>query len=151
VGLPSEVLTAFADASDAVYEPFAGSGTTMMAAEQTGLICYGMEISPAYVDVAVKRWSKFTGRRADFLAVFPLAEKGRARLIGTVRDERADHADTLKFEDVSDRAITKLKVNVQKVNWFSTYHVHHRVTEQASALLRWSSRRSPIWAISQPC
>jgi 2-polyprenyl-6-methoxyphenol hydroxylase-like FAD-dependent oxidoreductase len=66
---------------------------------------------------------------ADFLAVFPLAGKGRARLIGTVRDERADHADTLKFEDVSDRAITKLKVNVQKVNWFSTYHVHHRVTE----------------------
>jgi 2-polyprenyl-6-methoxyphenol hydroxylase-like FAD-dependent oxidoreductase len=66
---------------------------------------------------------------ADFLAVFPLAGKGRARLIGTVRDERADHADTLKFEDVSGRAITKLKVNVQKVNWFSTYHVHHRVTE----------------------
>ena len=66
---------------------------------------------------------------ADFLAVFPLAGKGRARLIGTVRDERADHAKTLKFEDVSDRAITNLKVNVQKVNWFSTYHVHHRVTE----------------------
>ena len=66
---------------------------------------------------------------ADFLAVFPLAGKGRARLIGTVRDARADHADTLKFEDVSDRAITNLKVNVQKVNWFSTYHVHHRVTE----------------------
>ena len=66
---------------------------------------------------------------ADFLAVFPLAGNGRARLIGTVRDERADHANTLKFEDVSDRAITNLKVNVQKVNWFSTYHVHHRVTE----------------------
>jgi 2-polyprenyl-6-methoxyphenol hydroxylase-like FAD-dependent oxidoreductase len=66
---------------------------------------------------------------ADFLAVFPLAGKGRARLIGTVRDERADHANTLKFEDVSDRAITNLKVNVQKVSWFSTYHVHHRVTE----------------------
>ena len=55
-------------------------------------------------------------------------EKGRARLIGTVRDERADHADTLKFEDVSDRAINHLKVEVRKVNWFSTYHVHHRVT-----------------------
>jgi 2-polyprenyl-6-methoxyphenol hydroxylase-like FAD-dependent oxidoreductase len=66
---------------------------------------------------------------ADFLAVFPLAGEGRARLIGTVRDERADHADTLKFEDVSDRAITHLKVHVRKVNWFSTYHVHHRVTD----------------------
>jgi 2-polyprenyl-6-methoxyphenol hydroxylase-like FAD-dependent oxidoreductase len=66
---------------------------------------------------------------ADFLAVFPLAGEGRARLIGTVRDERADHADTLKFEDVSDRAIKHLKVDIRKVNWFSTYHVHHRVTE----------------------
>jgi 2-polyprenyl-6-methoxyphenol hydroxylase-like FAD-dependent oxidoreductase len=66
---------------------------------------------------------------ADFLAVFPLAGHGRARLIGTVRDERADHADTLAFDDVSDRAIKHLKVQVRKVNWFSTYHVHHRVTE----------------------
>jgi len=66
---------------------------------------------------------------ADFLAVFPLAGEGRARLIGTVRDERADRADTLKFEDVSDRAIDHLKVQVDRVNWFSTYHVHHRVTE----------------------
>src|SRR6516164_137492 len=66
---------------------------------------------------------------ADFLAVFPLAGQGRARLIGTVRDERAGRADTLKFEDVSDRAIEHLKVDVRKVNWFSTYHVHHRVAE----------------------
>jgi 2-polyprenyl-6-methoxyphenol hydroxylase-like FAD-dependent oxidoreductase len=65
---------------------------------------------------------------ADFLAVFPLAGKGRARLIGTVRDERAERADTLKFEDVSRRIIDNLKVKVEKVNWFSTYHTHHRVT-----------------------
>jgi hypothetical protein len=54
---------------------------------------------------------------------------GRARLIGTVRDERADRSDMLAFDDVSDRAIKHLKVDVGKVNWFSTYHVHHRVTE----------------------
>lgn len=66
---------------------------------------------------------------ADFLAVFPLAETGRARLIGTVRDERAEHPETLKFEDVSDRAIEHLKVQVKQVRWFSTYRVHHRVTE----------------------
>jgi 2-polyprenyl-6-methoxyphenol hydroxylase-like FAD-dependent oxidoreductase len=64
---------------------------------------------------------------ADFLAVFPLAGQRRARLVGTVRDERADHADTLKFEDVSGRAMENLKVGVEKVNWFSTYNVHHRV------------------------
>jgi 2-polyprenyl-6-methoxyphenol hydroxylase-like FAD-dependent oxidoreductase len=66
---------------------------------------------------------------ADFLAVFPLAGQGRARLIGTVRDERADRADTLTFNDISDRAINHLKVGVKMVHWFSTYHVHHRVTQ----------------------
>jgi 2-polyprenyl-6-methoxyphenol hydroxylase-like FAD-dependent oxidoreductase len=66
---------------------------------------------------------------ADFLGVFPLAGQGRARLIGTVRDERADRADTLTFQDISDRAINHLKVQVRKVNWCSTYHVHHRVTQ----------------------
>src|SRR5215470_13553913 len=66
---------------------------------------------------------------ADFLAVFPLAGKGRARLIGTVRGERAKRADTLKFEDVSRRIIDNLKIEIEKVNWFSTYRVHHRVTK----------------------
>jgi 2-polyprenyl-6-methoxyphenol hydroxylase-like FAD-dependent oxidoreductase len=66
---------------------------------------------------------------ADFLAVFPLAREGQARLIGTVRDERADRAEGLRFEDVSDRAIQHLKVRIEKVNWFSTYRVHHRVSE----------------------
>jgi 2-polyprenyl-6-methoxyphenol hydroxylase-like FAD-dependent oxidoreductase len=66
---------------------------------------------------------------ADFLAVFPLAGTARARLIGTVRDERADHPNSLKFEDISSRAINSLKVSVATVNWFSTYHVHHRVTQ----------------------
>src|SRR5262245_28792793 len=66
---------------------------------------------------------------ADFPAVFPLAGEGRARLIGTVRDQRADHAETLKFDDVRSLAIDNLKVQVGKVNWFSTYHIHHRVAE----------------------
>jgi 2-polyprenyl-6-methoxyphenol hydroxylase-like FAD-dependent oxidoreductase len=64
---------------------------------------------------------------ADFLAVFPLAAHGRVRLIGTVRDERAQHPETLKFEDVSHRAMGNLKLRVARVNWFSTYRVHHRV------------------------
>ena len=75
---------------------------------------------------------------ADFLAVFPLAGQGRARLIGTVRDERAEHPESLKFEDVSSRAIQHLKVDIRNINWFSTYHVHHRVTQhfrQGRALL----------------
>ncbi|MGX0891438.1 2-polyprenyl-6-methoxyphenol hydroxylase-like FAD-dependent oxidoreductase [Pseudomonas sp. ADAK2 TE3594] len=66
---------------------------------------------------------------ADFLAVFPLSDEGRARLIGTVRDERADRAETLQFEDVSHRAIENLKLQIDQVNWFSTYRVHHRVAD----------------------
>jgi 2-polyprenyl-6-methoxyphenol hydroxylase-like FAD-dependent oxidoreductase len=68
--------------------------------------------------------------QADFLAVFPIDNNGRARLIGTVRDARADHPETLTFADVGDRAINHLKVAVQRVNWFSTYRVHHRVTDR---------------------
>jgi DNA modification methylase len=47
-----------------VYEPFSGSGTTIIAAEMTGRCCYAIELSPAYVDVAVKRWQDFTGKQA---------------------------------------------------------------------------------------
>jgi ABC-type multidrug transport system fused ATPase/permease subunit len=63
------------------------------------------------------------------LAVFPLGDSGRARLIGTVRDERAEHAETLRFEDVSSRAIEHMKVKIEQLNWFSTYRVHHRVAD----------------------
>lgn len=51
-------------AGDSVYEPFSGSGTTIIAAEQTGRRCYAMELSPQYVDVAVRRWQQFTGKTA---------------------------------------------------------------------------------------
>ena len=47
-----------------VYEPFCGSGTTLIAAEQLGRKCYGMEISPQYCDVIVKRWETLTGKKA---------------------------------------------------------------------------------------
>ena len=49
----------------AVYEPFLGSGTTLIAAEMTGRICHALEISPAYCDVAVTRWENFTGKKAE--------------------------------------------------------------------------------------
>lgn len=49
---------------DAVYEPFSGSGTTIIACEETGRRCFAMELNPAYVDVAVLRWQQLTGRKA---------------------------------------------------------------------------------------
>jgi DNA modification methylase len=48
----------------AVYEPFSGSGTTLIAAEATGRACHAIELSPAYVDVALQRWQAFTGKAA---------------------------------------------------------------------------------------
>ena len=47
-----------------IYDPFLGSGTTLIAAEQLGRKCYGMEISPQYCDVIVKRWETLTGKKA---------------------------------------------------------------------------------------
>jgi len=61
VAFATEVLPLFLGI---VYDPFLGSGTTLIAAEQLGRKCYGMEISPAYCDVIVKRWETLTGRKA---------------------------------------------------------------------------------------
>ena len=48
-----------------VYEPFSGSGTTLIAAQVTGRACLAMELDPAYVDVALGRWKAFTGQKAE--------------------------------------------------------------------------------------
>jgi DNA modification methylase len=48
----------------AVYEPFSGSGTTIIACETEGRVCHALEIHPPYVDVAVRRWQEFTGKQA---------------------------------------------------------------------------------------
>jgi DNA modification methylase len=71
VDLASEVMLAFSDHGDVAVEPFCGSGTSIIAAEKNSRRCLAMDVSPAYVDVAVKRWSKFTGRAAV------LADDGR--------------------------------------------------------------------------
>src|SRR5436190_17207081 len=49
---------------DAVYDPFLGSGTTLIAAERAGRKCVGIEISPAYVELAIGRWQQETGGSA---------------------------------------------------------------------------------------
>ena len=58
VALPEFVIEAYSDAGDIVFEPFGGSGTTMLAAERTGRICRSIEIAPEYVDVAIKRFQQ---------------------------------------------------------------------------------------------
>ncbi|CAI8819550.1 site-specific DNA-methyltransferase [Methylococcus capsulatus] len=58
VALPKFVIEAYTDAGDLVFEPFGGSGTTMLAAQRSGRICRSVEIAPEYVDVAIKRFQQ---------------------------------------------------------------------------------------------
>ena len=51
-------------AGDHIYDPFVGSGTTIIAAEMTGRACHALEIAPTYCDVAIIRWQNFTGEQA---------------------------------------------------------------------------------------
>ena len=64
-----------------VYDPFLGSGTSVIAAETTGRLCYGLELDPAYVDVIVTRWQAFTGAEATL--------EGDGRVFGRIAAERA--------------------------------------------------------------
>src|SRR4051812_48562901 len=66
----------------------------------------------------------------DFLIVFPLKDDGRARLIGTMRADAARPDDRLSWNDVSQRVIEWMRIEVQQVHWFSTYRVHHRVADR---------------------
>jgi DNA modification methylase len=75
----------------AVYDPFLGSGTTLIAAETTGRVCFALELDPLYVDVAVRRWQSFTGNAATLLAddrTFDAVAAGR--LLG--RDSKSQAA-----------------------------------------------------------
>ncbi len=72
-------------AGEAVYDPFLGSGTTLIAAETIERICTGLELNPAYVDVIVQRWQGFTGKNAV------LEADGRS--FQDVQAERISHTD----------------------------------------------------------
>jgi len=58
VALPEFVIEAYTDAGDLVFEPFGGSGTTMLAAQRIGRVCRSVEIAPEYVDVTIKRFQQ---------------------------------------------------------------------------------------------
>jgi len=67
---------------------------------------------------------------SDLLLAFPMKGQGRIRLVGSLRDTKGKSDEELSFADVSARAIQDLKLEIRKVNWFSTYRVHHRVADQ---------------------
>jgi 2-polyprenyl-6-methoxyphenol hydroxylase-like FAD-dependent oxidoreductase len=65
---------------------------------------------------------------ADLLAIFDMKGTGRVRLVGTIKNDVATHGQRdIVFDDVARRPIEQLQLEVETVNWFSTYRVHHRV------------------------
>jgi DNA modification methylase len=64
VALVSEMLLSFSDPGDVVFEPFSGSGTQLISAQENGRVCLAMELAPVYVNVAVRRWQMFTDQSA---------------------------------------------------------------------------------------
>jgi tRNA G10 N-methylase Trm11 len=81
----------------AVYDPFLGTGTTLIAAEMTGRSCYGLEIDPAYCDVIINRWQNFTGVEAT-LDGRTFAEVKEAR-----HHPSRDISETIAVGDAHDR------------------------------------------------
>ncbi len=88
---------------DIVLDGFAGSGTTLIAAEKTGRIGYGLELDPRYVDVAIRRWERLTGQKAVHaatrLTIDELAE-ARPVFVASPPDGSAD-AEAGAGEEVS--------------------------------------------------
>jgi DNA modification methylase len=65
---------------ESCYDPFLGSGTTLIAAEQTGRVCFGVELDPKYCDVIVRRWQQYTGKQATL--------EGDGRTFDDIAEER---------------------------------------------------------------
>ena len=68
VALPEFFIKACSDEADAIYDPFLGSGTTLIAAERLSRNCYGLEISAEYCDIIIRRWEDYTGKSALLIA-----------------------------------------------------------------------------------
>jgi DNA modification methylase len=64
VALVADAILDCSARGDLVLDPFLGSGTTIIAAERTGRVCFGMELDPIYIDTIVRRWQQFTGKLA---------------------------------------------------------------------------------------
>ncbi len=87
-----------------VLDAFAGSGTTIIAAEKTGRVGYALELDPGYVDVAIRRWQRLTGKRAihaDTRVAFEEIAESRARADGADANRRSHDRKTGEATDVS--------------------------------------------------
>ncbi|MFD2271471.1 DNA-methyltransferase [Undibacterium arcticum] len=90
VAMVVDALLDCSERGDIVLDAFLGSGTTLMAAERTGRICYGLELDALYVDTAIRRWQNYTGQQAVHAATGqPFAERELNQI--TLRVEEMHH------------------------------------------------------------
>jgi DNA modification methylase len=68
IEFPKAYIEAMTDKGQIVYDPFGGSGSTLIAAEQTGRICFISELDPKYCDIILTRWENLTGQKAQLLS-----------------------------------------------------------------------------------
>lgn len=68
VGLCAEVISDFSEEDESILDLFGGSGSTIIACEKTNRKCFMMELDPHYVDVIIKRWEDYTGRKAELIS-----------------------------------------------------------------------------------
>ena len=68
IGLCARAIRNSSPPGSLILDSFGGSGTTLMAAEQTNRTCHLMELDPRYCDVEVKRWEEFTGEKAELIS-----------------------------------------------------------------------------------
>jgi DNA modification methylase len=67
VHLPLFIITSFTNVGDSVTDPFLGTGTTLVACEETGRSCFGVELEPEYCELAIQRWEKQTGGKRELI------------------------------------------------------------------------------------
>ncbi|MBV1868153.1 MAG: ParB N-terminal domain-containing protein [Marinosulfonomonas sp.] len=104
VGLVADAILDVTALGETVLDPFLGSGTTLLAAERTRRKCLGVEISPAYVDVAIRRWQEMTGLDAVHVETGETFNERAGRLaasegLGITRSDGAAPAPTPEMED----------------------------------------------------
>lgn len=84
INLVADAILDCSARKDVVLDSFLGSGTTLLAAERTGRVCYGLELSPKYVDLAIRRWQDITGEQAIYaLTGQSFAERLSAQLVSS--------------------------------------------------------------------
>jgi len=90
VALIAEALMDSSGRGDLVLDPFLGSGSTLIAAERVGRLCYGLELDPLYVDTIIRRWEAWTGEDAVHAVSNKTFKDQEQASLGTVPQEQGD-------------------------------------------------------------